>query len=67
MSTIRNGSSQMKVLDTYIDHENVGRNGGDNTWNVSQLFIRSMALAFLHVMRSSHQKISVEVLPTNFT
>lgn len=67
MSTIRNGSSQMKVLDTYIDHENVGRNGGDNTGNVSQLFIRSMALAFLHVMRSSHQKMSVEVLPTNVT
>ena len=48
MSTIRNGPSQTESIGyIYIDHENFGRNGGDNTWNVSQLFIRSMALAFV--------------------
>lgn len=60
----------MKVLDTYIDHEKVGGNDGDDpgiSWNISQSFIRGMALAFVLVMRSSHQKISVEVLPPSVT
>lgn len=55
----------MKVLDTYIDYENVGENGEDDTWDISQLSIRCIALAFVQIRRSSHQKISVEVLATN--
>lgn len=59
--------SDIKVEDTCIDHRNIAKNGGDGKQNISQLFIRSKARAFVHLMRLSHQKILVKALTTNVT